>query len=130
MIDTNVKSTLQSNTYSEIKSTAQLRGCAKKISKKKEATTTTITQSTQFDEPLTIDIPDVEIKKAQIDWEAFDRLKQFNDDDIDKMQFNGSSSSAGSTDSLIEEANDFLAVAKEKLVTTADWNKIKAKKKK
>ena len=41
---------------------------------------------------------------------------------------NTNSSGSGSTDSLIEEANCFLHVAKQKLVTTQDWTQIQAKK--
>ena len=98
------------------------RGCAKKISQKKSNI-----------EPLTIEIPPYDIRKAQIDWEAFDRLKYSYKEHLCTLNksdptFSRSNSSGGSTDSLIEEANDFLHVAKTKLVTTQDWTHIQAKK--
>ena len=99
------------------------RGCVKKILQKKS----------NFDQPLTIDIPSHNVRKAQIDWEAFDRLKYSYKEhlctlDNSENSFSRSNSSGGSTDSLIEEANDFLQVAKKKLVTTQDWSHIQNKK--
>lgn len=81
-------------------------GCARRISNKKS-----------------YELP----KQAEIDWEAFDKLKYFNDDHRMCSRLNESHDS-GSTDSLIEEADGFLKVAKEKLVTTQDWSDILANK--
>ena len=71
-------------------------------------------------------------------WEAFDCLKYsyhkehfctFNNSEssFSRTSYTNSSRS-GSTDSVIEEANDFFQVAKKKLVTTQDWTQIQAKK--
>ena len=80
-----------------------------------------------------LEIPTATFRKAQIDWEAFDKLKVFKHHDVTECQLtfqrSSSCSSSGSTDSLIEEANHFLNVAKEKLVTTQDWSVIKSAKK-
>jgi hypothetical protein len=79
-------------------------------------------------EPLTIEIDqEVDYKKANIDWEAFDKLKnlQYN---FTNGVHSARSSSGDSTDSLIEEANDYLQVAQSKLVTIDDWNEISNKK--
>ena len=35
---------------------------------------------------------------------------------------------SGSTDSLLEEANNFLDIAKDRFVTSEDWTEIKSKK--
>ena len=98
------------------------RGCAKRILQKKS----------NFDQPLIVEIPSYDIKKAQIDWEAFDRLKYSYKEHLctlnNELSFSRSNSSGGSTDSLIEEANDFLQVSKQKLVTTQDWSNIQDKK--
>ena len=77
-------------------------------------------------EPLHIDIPDTKVKKAVIDWEPFDKLKEFS---YKQFSWQKSSSSDGSTDSLLEEASNFLEIAKERFVTNEDWVQIKSKKK-
>ena len=76
-------------------------------------------------------------RKAQINWEAFDNLKISQGGEHlctlhDQQDFTGSgsenSSLSGSTNSLLDEVNDFLQVAKTKLVTVQDWEQIRAKK--
>ena len=102
------------------------RGCASKLSKKKSTSTAT--------ETYLIEIPSMNYRKAQIDWEAFDRLKFSHGDhgctlnETQDFSRSRSSSESGSTDSLLEEVNDFLNVAKHKLVTMKDWEQIRAKK--
>ena len=77
-------------------------------------------------EPLHIDIPDTKVKRAVIDWEPFDKLKEFS---YKQFSLQKSNSSDGSTDSLLEEASNFLEIAKERFVTNEDWVQIKSKKK-
>ena len=67
------------------------------------------------------------VKKAQIDWDAFDKLKNFDYDHMNCELKKENSQNSGSTDSLIEEAENFLQIAKSKLVTTQDWSTIKNK---
>ena len=128
---------MSSSSYSKTSEVIQKttsRGCAKKISQKKSSHNNPV----DLQQPLTIEIPAYNIKKAHIDWEAFDRLKYSyhkehmctlnNSESSFSKTSNTNSSGSGSTDSLIEEANDFLHVAKQKLVTTQDWTQIQAKK--
>ena len=75
-------------------------------------------------EPLKIEFPE----EPFIDWEAFDKLKEFNYKNFNWKKSNSSNNSSGSTDSLLEEANNFLEIAKERFVTTEDWVEIKSKK--
>ena len=75
-------------------------------------------------EPLKIEFPE----EPFIDWEAFDKLKEFNYKNFNWKKSNSSNNSSGSTDSLLEEANNFLEIAKERFVTTEDWIEIKSKK--
>ena len=128
---------MSSSSYSKTSEVFQKttsRGCAKKISQKKSSNN----NQADLQQPLTIEIPAYNIKKAHIDWEAFDRLKYSyhkehmctlnNSESSFSRTSNTNSSGSGSTDSLIEEANDFLQVARKKLVTTQDWTQIQAKK--
>ena len=71
-----------------------------------------------------LELPSMNYRKAVIDWDAFDRLKQFDDVPLNRT----SHSSGGSTDSLLEEANDYLFVAQQKVVTCEDWKEIEARK--
>ena len=71
-----------------------------------------------------LELPSMSYRKAVIDWDAFDRLKQFDDVPLNRT----SHSSGGSTDSLLEEANDYLFVAQQKVVTCEDWKEIEARK--
>lgn len=77
-------------------------------------------------EPLCIDIESAEIKKANIDWDAFEKLKEFSIQHDFSVQT--SLSSSGSTSSLIDEANHFLDIAKEKFLTVDDWTDIHNRK--
>ena len=72
----------------------------------------------------TFELPSMHFRKAVIDWEAFDLLKNFDD----VPMTTAAHSSGGSTDSLLEEANDYLFVAQQKLVTAQDWREIEARK--
>ena len=74
--------------------------------------------------PPEFELPSMNYRKAVIDWDAFDRLKQFDDVPI----LNAEHSSGGSTDSLLEEANDYLFVAQQKVVTCQDWKEIDARR--
>ena len=74
--------------------------------------------------PPEFELPSMNYRKAVIDWDAFDRLKQFDDVPI----LNAEHSSGGSTDSLLEEANDYLYVAQQKVVTCQDWKEIDARR--
>ena len=74
--------------------------------------------------PPEFELPSMNYRKAVIDWDAFDRLKQFDDVPI----LNSEHSSGGSTDSLLEEANDYLFVAQQKVVTCQDWKEIDARR--
>ena len=74
--------------------------------------------------PSEFELPSMNYRKAVIDWDAFDRLKQFDDVPI----LNAEHSSGGSTDSLLEEANDYLFVAQQKVVTCQDWKEIDARR--
>ena len=76
-------------------------------------------------EPLHIDVQTEEIK---INWDEYDKLKNFSDL-VTTFRYKENSSSSGSTDSLLDEANDFLGVAKTKLVTEDDWEGIAERKK-
>ena len=60
------------------------------------------------------------------DWANWDRLRisdQFKSS-TNTVHDNGESSGTESTDSLIEEARDYLNVARAKLVTIDDWDRI------
>ena len=74
--------------------------------------------------PPEFELPSMNYRKAVIDWDAFDRLKQFDDVPI----LNAEHSSGGSTDSLLEEANDYLYVTQQKVVTCQDWKEIDARR--
>ena len=77
-----------------------------------------------FPSQAEFELPSMNYRKAVIDWDAFDRLKHFDDVPLNRTGH----SSGGSTDSLLEEANDYLLVAQQKVVTCEDWKDIEARK--